>query len=379
MKSIVFSVVASVGLALTSIMVGFAQERIDAISQNALAGNWSGEVDWAVDNTKKQAAVSSEVAANGKLDIVFSFETCAISGSEIQRYANGTTAFNVTEDNCGTNATVMTLVPVSSSKLGMMIMSEADLVGTGHLSSETSQLVLPGKKPVDPVYDVSRSAVLPPSLDEYYMITHSGAVYQVQQDEKQVQLIIVARDQWMEDEGSVVGNVYARGQYHSLTGQLWLEQRVVVLPDLREAYRHCGIMFGYRNRFRLEPVDARENVPLATRIYTNRPIDKQYCAIPRTSRTSCRVVACDEHRPFGGKDEIILKDRDVALALGERSKREYVPEQTFAEAYEDVRNNPGRTRTIRESSPGYFERGGACGPLTCEEEDTLNFILQEYW
>lgn len=379
MKSTIFSIIASVGLTLTWMPVVSAQERIDAISQQALAGNWSGEIDWAVDNTKKQAAVSSRVATNGKLDIVFSFETCSITGSEVQRYANGTTAFNATQDSCGTNATVMTLVPVSSSKLGMMIMSDVNLVGTGTLSSETTELVFPKQEPVDPIYDVSRSAVIPASLDAYYLITHSGAVHQIKQDEKQVQLIIVARDQWMEDEGSVVGDVYARGQYHSLTGQLWLEHKVVILPDVRDAYRHCGMMFGYRNRFRLDPVDAREDVPLATRIYTNRPIDNQYCAIPRTSRTSCRVVACDEHRPFGGKDEIILKDREVALALGERSKRDYVPEQTFAEAYQDVRNNPGRTRTIRESSPGYFERGGACGPLTCEEEDTLNFILQEYW
>lgn len=379
MKSIVFSIVVSVGLALTCIPFVFAQDRIDAINQQALAGQWSGEIDWAVDQTKKQVAVSSEVAATGKLDIVFSFETCSIAGSEIQRYSNGTTAFNVTEDSCDTNATVMTLVPVSSSELGMMIVSKVELLGTGNLSSETSQLVLPEKKSIDPVYDVSRSAVLPASLDDYYMITHSGAVHQIKQDGKQVQLVIVARDQWMEDEGSAVGDVYARGQYHSLTGQLWLEQKILILPDVRAAYRHCGAMFGYRNRFRLDPVDAREDIPLATRIYTNRPIDNQYCAIPRTSRTSCRVMACDEHRPFGGKDEIILQDRDVALVLGDRSKREYIPEQTFAEAYQEVRNNPGRTRTIRESSPGYFERGGACGSLTCEEEDTLNFILQEYW
>jgi len=308
-------------LALLFPQAVLAQEQYSVINQTALSSPWSGQIDWTEDQSKKEASIISLPSQDDSILVEFRVEDCKYHAREIKRFKNGTVAMSVTEDSCGTNAKTMTLTPVSKGELGVTITAGITLVGLAHLTPSTAGMDTAEKKWDERKFDATQIPHLPTTLNEHYLVTRSGSVLKIAQEEKRLELFIVARDQWMIDEGSNVGDRYFIGQYNSRGGDLWLQPKVMILPDQRENYRHCGPIFGYKKTFQLNILNREFDLKRAKRTYKSVPKQEKSCSVLRTSRTSCRVTSCEEYKPNADDHHIIMKSRATALKLGERARQ----------------------------------------------------------
>lgn len=182
-------------------------------------------------------------------------------------------------------------------------------------------------------------------------------------------MIVTALDAFWRDQGRAVGEAALLGTYAAANARLELAERLSLRPAAR--YRHCGPIYSYPSGSTLEPVLDREGVPVRG-VWRARGDSDRFCRRPRTHVLACRVVSCDEWETVApdGKDAYLVLDAVLAARMGEVARASYQG-KSYAEL---LASSPERPAT-----PGYFERGGACGDLSCDEEDTLRMIVEEYW
>lgn len=348
---------------------------------------WSGTLTWTGDQ-KTESIFVEFGESSGKLQLraTGSREPCLATLQEMQRMSSGTVVFAPTQpERC--DAPVKTLIVARSSEteVGLLMMSATDALSQGQLAMDN-----PSDEQLEDRATLKRP--LPDSFDGYYRVSESGLLLKLMRIESTSQLMsesveyrVVVPDAYAEDGGIQPGDLHARGRYLPLLAELSMSEVAIYLPEQMEKLSHCPPIFLQPINYKVANARRAERAVSSVDMLTMRAQGSRYCSVARTDPKVCRVVGCETYKDIESKKSLLLRDEVVARQLARVSRAAYEPDETYAEALADLRRRTALREAARQRArrggerKGYFDRGGACGPISCEEEDTLQFIVDEYW
>ncbi|MEM7611828.1 MAG: hypothetical protein AAF270_09130 [Pseudomonadota bacterium] len=350
------------------------------------SSTWSGTLTWTADQTQESVSITFE-RASGKLLMRTegSKEPCFAKVQEVQRMSNGTFVFAPTQpESCTAPVRAMTIARSSETEIGLLVMSSTDALLQGRLRMDN-----PSAEQLEDRDTLKRK--LPESLGGLYRVSESGLLLKLQRvDAKSqpmaeiVEYRIVLPDAYSEDAGQRPGDLYGRGRYLPLVAELTLSEVAMFLPEEAELVSHCSPIFVPSISYRIANARRAERGDSSVPMLAMRPSGERYCSVLRTDPKACRVVGCSAYEPLERKKSMLLADEVVARQLALVARAAYEPDTTYAERLADLRQRTSARKLARQradsgESKGYFDRGGACGAISCEEEDTLQFIVDQYW
>ena len=224
-------------------------------------------------------------------------------------------------------------------------------------------------------------ATLPDSMNQLYLVTESGLLTQLEINRfNSYDVRIHTRDAFNIDagrkEGEIIGNVERVG-----FDKLKVRDALVVTSALKSSYRHCPkAMMSDAYTASIKPIVKAEGKQ-TDGAWKIRVLGGA-CKRPRTSQSRCEMVSCAEYAspvPEGQAKVVAFKSLAQAQALSKLRLASYQGE-TYAEAEAVADAAPQqtvRTGKAGERQSGYFERGGACGVISCDEQDTNQFIIDQ--
>ncbi len=379
-----------IACASLTFMACFSAGHADTLNAGSFTSAWEGEILWAGETAPQRAVVSlSNQKTNGAADLAAPLEltldlgqagcigptkeTARVSGGRvIQLKPSGKT-------NCKAEVASIQLVATTSNEIGILVLGATNLLAQGKLKPRDVSQQLAIAPPTHPEFS-PEALKGPSSLIGYFYVTPAGSVYELVPFEKDFGFKVVATSQFEGDAGVRPGELVGRGRYNSAALALSRSEKVKLSEETKAAYRHCPAIYTRPEIYDLIDLTDRSAVSVPDDVIALTPRSKQFCTRVRTSRESCRVTSCSEYTPHGEKKTFLVKDRALARKMGDAARASHTASETYAQAAARLkRDQAAENRARGTESKGYFDAGGACGPISCEQEDTLQFIMDQYW
>lgn len=378
-------------IALSSLIafIGLAPLRAetDVFTADTFALGWDGTITWEDGTTEPfSAQLSGDTEDGGPPLLVrftLGFDDCIGDTLEKVRANQGRVIVfePIAPTRCKKPVTSLQVVATKAKEIGVVVVAGMELAGQGVLTPRDPALTLTLPKPK--TYGVPTQAApnRPATLAGYFAVTPEGAVYELIAQDYSLRYKIVAPSQFQSDAGLRPGQTFAKGSYKKGYSTLSLAEKVYFLPENEAKYAHCPPMYMRASLFDLVDVKNSPQQPKTSTVFAMKPRDKRYCTQIGTNNKSCRVVRCTGYADYGEKQTLVLKDGALARTLGAAARATFKGKESYAQALARLRQEEARRPKGGSSGPskGYFDRGGACGNLSCEEEDTLQFIVDQYW
>ncbi|TQV78991.1 hypothetical protein [Denitrobaculum tricleocarpae] len=362
----------------------------DILTAESFTSGWQGEILWTGETAPKRTSLSrpkdGRTGAGGQVNplrvsVDLGRAGCSGPAQESARIPGGRVVQLKLSGNTDCKASIVSiqLVAVAPREIGILVLGAAELLAQGTLQplDSAQQLVIaPASQP-----EFSPAALKgPESVVGYFYVAPAGSVYELLPAEKGFNLKIVATSQFESDAGLRTGEIVGRGRYNAAGLAFSRSEKIRLSEDSKAAYRHCPPIYAPAQIYDLIDITDRNAVSVPEDVIALTPRNKQFCARVRTSRESCRVVSCSEYQPHSEKQTFLVKDGDLARRMGDAARAAHTPSETYAQALGRLKQAQAADNRARNSeSKGYFDPGGACGAISCEQEDTLQFIMDQYW
>lgn len=375
-----------------SILTGFmglaaAWAETAVFTADTFAAGWDGTMTWE-DGTSEpfSAQLSGDTEDGGPPLLVrftLGFDDCIGDTLEKVRANQGRVILfePIAPTRCKKPVTSLQVVATKTKEIGVVVVGGMELAGQGVLTPRDTAITLTLPKPKGYAALPETAPNRPASLAGYFAVTPEGAVYELIARDYSLRYKIIAPSQFQTDAGLTPGQIFAKGSYKKRYSTLSLAEKVYFLPENEAKYTHCPPMYMRPSLFDIVDVKNSQQQPETSTVFAMKPRDKRYCTQIGTNNKSCRVIRCTGYADYGEKQTLVLKDGALARKLGEAARATYQGTESYADALARLRAQEARRPKGAGSGPpkGYFDRGGACGTLSCEEEDTLQFLVDQYW
>ncbi|MEM8985007.1 MAG: hypothetical protein AAGC71_18505 [Pseudomonadota bacterium] len=216
-------------------------------------------------------------------------------------------------------------------------------------------------------------AGVPNSLHGLFMVTADGLMLEMFDNGQKYVGRIVQPNHFFDAAGLGTESNVIKGSYDGRLGRMYAQRRSVAPVGRQSTTRHCGAIYGFGEVDFLRPAGAGR--------WLLEPGGDTFCTAPRINVFSCDLSACSKRESTEGRHEgtFFFADRATALATAQQNKANDTNKTALQDQYEALAAERRAERANEEPTPGYFERGGACGNLSCEEEDVNQLILDLYW
>lgn len=356
---------------------------------DTFANGWDGTVKWANGKTEAISVLLAGDTDGGGPPLLLNFKIegndCIGAALEKVRVNRGRviTFQPINSATCILPVSALQLVATTQKEIGVLLVSGLELSGQGTLNPRdpTLQLTLPKPKNYDYAVAATAAVSRPGSLAGYFAVTPFGSVYEFTRAKYGLFYKVIAVSQFQEDAGMHPGQIYAKGRYASKYSTLTLAERVYFTPESKAKYAHCPPMYMTASNFDLVDAKQDETVKTSSPILAMKPRSNRYCTRIGTNNNKCKVIKCMEYSNYDEKQTLIMKDGALARKLGQAARASFQDGGSYAKALARLRQSEANRPKNGGSEPskGYFDRGGACGNLSCEEEDTLQFLVDQYW
>lgn len=220
---------------------------------------------------------------------------------------------------------------------------------------------------------------LPETLNGLFGVTQSGMVFQMMGRDEELASRIVLMDQFSIDAGKKVGDIQSRVAYSPHKGTFKFSEALTLSPSSAASYAHCKAIYNFPVLYKIVPI-TMPNGQILSDQWKLAPIDKRHCAIPRTHQWTCQTVSCDRYDALASdaKSGIIVRNREQAITIG-KALIAKAGKDDYANAVARLNKHDHERQAAQPDPKGYFERGGACGDISCNEADVNQFLIDEYW
>jgi hypothetical protein len=378
-----------IALTILTALVGLlpAWADTDVFTANTFAGGWEGTITWTDGTTEPfSARLSGDTQGGGPPLLVrftLGFDDCIGDALEKVRVNQGRVIMfePVAPTRCKKPVTSLQVVATKTNEIGVVVVGGMELAGQGVLTPLDPALTLTLPKPKGYAGIPQTAPNRASSLAGYFAVTPEGAVYELIARDYSLRYKIIAPSTFQADAGLAPGQIFAKGSYKKRYSTLSLAEKVYFLPENKAKYAHCPPMYMRPTLFDLVDVKNSQQQPETSTVFAMKPRDARYCTQIGTNNKSCRVIRCTGYADYGPKQTLVLKDGALARKLGEAARATYQGTESYADALARLREQEARRPKGAGGGPskGYFDRGGACGTLSCEEEDTLQFLVDQYW
>lgn len=217
----------------------------------------------------------------------------------------------------------------------------------------------------------------PTRLDQHYMVSSKGKVTKLVGENDLYKLYVERATKLSKDLGRNKGAKVALATYNLKTGRMKQWQKLIFPPELQSKYRHCGEIYGWPDEYVIKNAKKRDGRVLDGVWEISSVSAKGFCEVPLTNRSTCKVVGCSKY--YGKRVKgLLMTNRIQAVEVGRVKELKNKNPETYEQMMAKARTRHGSSRN-NEPSKGYFDRGGACGALSCDEADTNQFIIDNYW
>ncbi|MEL6215149.1 MAG: hypothetical protein AAFQ99_05675 [Pseudomonadota bacterium] len=350
------------------------------------SSSWSGTVTWTDGGGTDDVVLEFSQSGDGMvLKMSGAADPCLDVLTQLQWLSDKSIAFlPASPERCKKPIKIVSVSRASETEIGMLVMSELDALSQGAFVMDN-----PTAEQLEDRDTLKRP--LPESLDGYFRVSESGLLLRLVRVEGKgdrnfevLRYQIVEPDAFAEDAGQVPGDVYGRGSYLPLLGDVTMADAPIVLPEERAQLSHCPPLFMPATDHQIANARRAQRSVTSVPMLTMSPRSDRVCTSVSTNVKTCRIVSCTEYETKPRKHSLLLRDEVVARQLARVARSVYEPDESYADLLEEMRQRASRRKVSRQrattgESKGYFDRGGACGPISCEEEDTLQFLVDQYW
>ncbi|MEM1261346.1 MAG: hypothetical protein AAGH76_03040 [Pseudomonadota bacterium] len=216
-------------------------------------------------------------------------------------------------------------------------------------------------------------AGVPPSLQGLFMVTADGLMLEMFDSGNAYVGRVVQPNYFLEAAGLGADSNVIKGTYDGRLGRMYAKRRTAVPINRQGKSRHCGAIYGFGEVDFLSPAgDGRWRL---------EPKGDSFCTAPSINVFSCELVACSKRESTEGRHEgtFFYSNRATALAIAQENKANDNNKTVLQDQYDAMQAERRARRAKEKPTPGYFEAGGACGDISCEQEDVNNLLVDLYW
>ena len=216
-------------------------------------------------------------------------------------------------------------------------------------------------------------AGVPDSLHGLFLVTGDGLMLEMFDNGRRFVGRIVQPNHFFAAAGLGSESNVIQGSYNGREGRLFSKRRSVLPAGQQGLTTRCGAMYGFNEVDFIRPVGEGR--------WSLVPGSETFCAGPRINVFSCELTSCGKTLSTDGRHEgtFLYSDRQIALAAAQRNKADDVNKTALQDQYDEMAAERRAQQAEQPPTPGYFERGGACGDLSCEEEDVNQLLIDLYW
>lgn len=142
-------------------------------------------------------------------------------------------------------------------------------------------------------------------------------------------------------------------------------------------YSHCngGKVYSDWIEYSVTPLKLPDG-KFSTDIWTlTNKNSRGVCVYPVTSRETCKVIKCNKYEKRA--PSILTSNKKIAFDIGRANLKK--KHKSYDERKREMESLNRQRQDSTARQPGYFERFGACGSISCEEQTVNDFLIDQYF
>lgn len=223
----------------------------------------------------------------------------------------------------------------------------------------------------------SNEPKIPDTLNNFY-IASPGLVTQLVGGNRNLSEYVRLPSTLQQDMGVSVNDYLGNAEYHSLKSSLYMRESIKIPPQLTSKYSHCnggsGRVYSNWSEFSVNPLKLPDG-KFSTEIFVLKNKDPRgICVYPVTGQTSCKVIKCNKYEKSTASS-ILTSNKSTAFSIGRSNPKKKA--KSYSERKQEMQLLHEENSSTNQ--PGYFDRFGDCGNISCDEQTINDFVIDQYF